>query len=226
MSNQHGDLSLPHDPSRQGQEAYELRHQLGAFMKSRRVAHEGAFTQLGLSRALGFSYSVVTNWENGTRSVLASHLTAWASQLGVDPKDLAQFATAVLPDEKAGIATGSRMDAEVNARLKELRKLLRLSLRDMADRTGISTGHLQRIESNQSNLSVAQVRNIHRNLKVNYAWLIEGEGEWNAASVEDELERLRRNIELLESFRQQTSQALSVSYLVCPPDQNNQTEKD
>ncbi|WP_216726156.1 helix-turn-helix transcriptional regulator [Hymenobacter siberiensis] len=185
------------------------RDALRAWMRERREEVTPKLTQLELSRRLGFPYSIVTAWENGTRSLLLSQFVGWCQELGLahneNCEEYGAFWQAILPDDKAGIATGSRMDAEVNGRLKELRKELRFSLREMADITGITAGHLQRIEANLSNISVSQLRNIHKKLKVSYAWLVEGKGEWNEVNLLDELARLRRENELLEQLRQTNS---------------------
>ncbi|MBO2012571.1 helix-turn-helix transcriptional regulator [Hymenobacter negativus] len=175
---------------------------LREFIKSYRLAHKPKLTQLELSRMLGYTYSIVTAWENGTRIILASQLVAWAQALDVPEREVVPFVAVARPDGAGHGATGSRMDAEVNARLKWLRKELRFSLREMANMTGISAGHLQRIESNQSNVSVAQVRNIHQKLKVSYEWLIDGTGTWDLRDFNEELARLRRENQLLEQLRQ------------------------
>ena len=192
--------------------ALAARDALRAWMKARREQVMPKLTQLELSRRLGFPYSIVTAWENGTRSILLSQFMAWCQELSLahdeNCEEYGAFWSAILPDEKAGIATGSRMDAEVNGRLKELRKQLRFSLREMADVTGITAGHLQRIEANQSNISVAQLRNIHKKLKVSYEWLVEGMGEWNETTLLDELVKLRRENALLEELRQKNRKSV------------------
>ena len=71
----------------------------------------------------------------------------------------------------------------------------------MAEVTGISTGHWQRIELNNSNLSVAQVRQIAKRLEVSYEWLIDGKGAPNQQTMQQEINRLTRDNEVLESFR-------------------------
>ena len=182
-----------------------LRNQLCAALKTRRLAESPRLTQSVLSQRLGYPYSVVTGWENCTRLFYKSNVLAWATALNYNPEEvnalLATYGAAVLADEKAGLSTGSRIETELNERVKALRKEHRLSIREMAEITGISTGHWQRIEINQSNLSVAQIRQIGKQLKVSYEWLIDGKGEPSQQTMQQTIDRLIRDNEVLESFR-------------------------
>ena len=184
-----------------------LRNELCAALKARRLAHEPRLTQSVLSQRLGYPYAVVTGWENCTRLFYRSNVLAWATSLGYSENELQElllaYGPAILTDEKAGISTGSRIETELNERMKVLRKERRLSIREMAEVTGISTGHWQRIEINQSNLSVGQIRQIARKLHVCFNWLINGEGRHDKQSMQQEIDQLRRENQVLESFRQQ-----------------------
>ena len=184
-----------------------LRNELCAALKTRRLAESPRLTQNVLSQRLGYPYSVVTGWENCTRLFYKSNVLAWATALNYNPEEvnalLATYGPAVLADEKAGLSTGSRIETELNERVKALRKERRLSIREMAEITGISTGHWQRIEINQSNLSVAQIRQIGRQLRVSFDWLINGRGEPSEETMQQTIDRLIRENELLESFRRQ-----------------------
>lgn len=184
----------------------ELRGRLRTLLRERRLAQQPRLTQSALSEQLGYPYTVVTGWENDTRLFYISNVRDWAKALGYNEEEvtalLDEYGPAILPDEKAGISTGSRIETEMNERVKALRKERRLTIREFADVTGISTGHWQRIELNISNLSVAHVRQIAKVLKVNYEWLIEGRGEANSETLQQEVARLKRENEILESFRQ------------------------
>ena len=183
------------------------RDELRTLLKARRLTIAPRLTQLALSQALDYPYSIVTGWENGTRSVYVKNLREWAGALGYAPGEqdalLIRYPLGVLPDERAGLATGSRVETQINERVKALRKDRRLSMREMADVTGISTGHLQRIEQNNSNLSTAQVRQISQRLRVTYEWIIDGKGGASQLGLQQEIDRLRRDNEVLESFRRQ-----------------------
>ena len=196
---------LPDSPGLAPEQVLALRHELCKTLKTRRLAEQPRLTQNVLSQRLGYPYSVVTGWENYTRLFYKSNVLAWATELGYSVEEvtalLATYEAAILPDDKAGISTGSRIETEVNDRVKVLRKERRLSIREMAEITGISTGHWQRIEINQSNLSVAQIRQIGKQLKVSYEWLIDGKGEPSQQTMQQTIDRLIRDNEVLESFR-------------------------
>lgn len=196
---------LPESPDLASEEVLALRHELCKALKTRRLAEQSRLTQNVLSQRLGYPYSIVTGWENCTRLFYKSNVLAWATELGYSADEvaslLATYEAAILPDEKAGISTGSRIETALNERVKALRKDRRLSIREMAEITGISTGHWQRIELNNSNLSVAQVRQIAKRLEVSYEWLIDGKGAPNQQTMQQEINRLTRDNEVLESFR-------------------------
>jgi len=201
---------LPASPSTNpAAAALETRDRLRAFLKNTRLSLMPKVTQLGLSERLRFPYSIVTAWENGTRAIYQNQLLAWAEAVGLDKGEqdelLAAHAGGYLSDKTAGISTGSRMDEAVNTRLKQLRKHLRFSLREMADVSGISTGHLQRVEQNKGNLSVAQLREVHQKLRISYGWLIDGKGEMSEETLQDKVTRLERENALLEALRKAES---------------------
>ena len=200
-------VSAPVAPKLTSEQATELRAELNQLLKARRLLQVPRLTQQVLSERLGYPYSIVTGWENGTRLLYVSNFSAWLEGLGIDQEEgrvlYARYSPIILCDERAGLETGSRIDTEVNERFSALRKERRFTIREIARLTGISTGHLQRIESNASNLSVAQVRGVVKALRLNYEWLIEGKGEPSAEPLHKELARLQRDNELLENFRQE-----------------------
>ena len=199
------DASLTDAPVFTAEEMLGMRNQLSGELRARRLAREPRLTQSVLSEQLGYPYSVVTGWENATRLFYKSNVLAWATALGYAPTEidalLVSYGAGVLADEHAGISTGSRIETALNERVKGLRKERRLSIREMAEVTGISTGHWQRIELNNSNLSVAQVRQIAKRLEVSYEWLIDGKGAPSQQTMQQEINRLTRDNEVLESFR-------------------------
>lgn len=187
------------------EQATALRMELGELLRARRLAIVPRLTQMALSEQLQYPYSIVTSWENGTRLLYVSNFSSWLEALGYDQEEgrvlYERFSPVILSDEKVGLETGSRIDTELNERFSNFRKNRRFTMREVARLTGISTGHLQRIESNTSNLSVAQVRTIAKVLHVNYDWLIDGKGEPDNEPLYKELARLQRDNELLENFR-------------------------
>lgn len=189
------------------EQATALRAELNLLLKARRLAQVPRLTQQALSEQLGYPYSIVTGWENGTRLLYVSNFSAWVEALGIEQEEgrvlYARFSPIILCDERVGLETGSRIDNEVNERFSAFRKERRFTMREVARLTGISTGHLQRIENNTSNLSVAQIRSIAKELHLNYAWLIDGKGMPDSEMLYKELARLQRENELLESFRAQ-----------------------
>ena len=203
------DASLVDTPVFTAEQILGMRNNLCAELKARRLAQQPRLTQSTLSEQLGYPYSVVTGWENATRLFYKSNVLAWATALGYAPAEidalLVSYGAGVLADEHAGISTGSRIETALNERVKALRKERRLSIREMAEITGISTGHWQRIELNNSNLSVNQVRQIAKRLEVSYEWLIDGKGAPNQQTMQQtmqqEINRLTRDNEVLESFR-------------------------
>jgi len=186
---------------------YQLRRKLGEYMRETRLASKVPYTQMQLSEALGYTYSIVTSWENGGRNVLLNHLLSWAEKLGVDTDmaqgPLARFAPVLLPDEASKPNKGERIEKEVNARLKLLRQERNLSLREMAEITGINYSHYSRVESNRSNLSVVQIRLLCQRLRVTYDYIIDGtHKDETTQALRDRIKTLERENELLESFRQ------------------------
>ena len=157
------------------------RHELCVDLETRHLAEQPRLTLNVLSQRLRYPYSVVKVWENCTRLFCKSNVLARAAALGYGLEEvdalLTTYGAAVLPDEHAGTNTGSRIETELNDRVKALRKERRLSIREMADVTGISTGHWQRIELNRSNLSVAQIRQIAKRLNPGLARQRQGRGQ-------------------------------------------------
>ncbi|SMB92010.1 transcriptional regulator, XRE family [Hymenobacter roseosalivarius DSM 11622] len=185
-----------------------LRADLGAFMRERREAQQPPLTQMALSEQLGFSYSVVSTWENNSRAILEGQLKAWAEKLGVDPdlqkEPLARFAPVVQNDETSKPNSGSRVEREVNARLVALRKQRNLTIREMGALLGMSAAHYYRVETNKGNLTIAQLRQVVKRLDVSYEYLIDGKGSGETyQDLKKENERLKRENQLLESFRRQ-----------------------
>lgn len=176
-------------------------------MRNTRLALEPAVSQIKLSQDLGYSYSVVTSWENGGRNILRNQLLDWAKAVGVSTDmengPLAEFNVVVLDDGLSRPNKGERIERDINERLKLLRKDRKLTLREMAEITGISYSHYARVEHNRGNLSITQLRSIAKQLKVSYDYLIDGaELHETTESLREKIAILTRENELLESFRQ------------------------
>lgn len=65
----------------------------------------------------------------------------------------------------------------MNLRLKELRKALRLTQEEFAEKIGLSRSYINLIEMGKKNPADRTIRDICRIFKVNYDWLVYGEGD-------------------------------------------------
>lgn len=191
-----------------------MRRQLSAYMREKRLAMEPVPTQKELSSRLGYTYSIVSNWENDTRNVLREQFQAWAEAVGLvkvgipvdfSKEPFASFEPVLLPDDQSKPNKGERIEREINVRVQKLRKDRNLSIRELGKITGINYSHYARIERGQSNFSITQLRSIAKELRVSYEYLIDGTNEEETVDfLRKQNAQLRRENELLESFRQST----------------------
>ena len=70
-----------------------------------------------------------------------------------------------------------RMDAETFARLRDRRKMRRLSLKTVADSAGISVGALSQIERGMSSPNFATIKAICKALEMPLEWLFDQHGD-------------------------------------------------
>lgn len=79
-------------------------------------------------------------------------------------------------DEWAATESGSSMDAEaaVGGQIRELRKIKKLTLTQLAQAAGISVGYLSQIERNQSKLPIGILKKLSDVLGVHMNWFFNG----------------------------------------------------
>ncbi|UPJ26355.1 cupin domain-containing protein [Bradyrhizobium sp. CW1] len=79
-------------------------------------------------------------------------------------------------DEWAASQPGSTMDAEaaVGGQIRELRKIKKLTLTQLAQAAGISVGYLSQIERNQSKLPIGILKKLSDVLGVHINWFFNG----------------------------------------------------
>lgn len=87
-------------------------------------------------------------------------------------------------DEWAASPSGSNLDAgaAVGGQIRELRKIKKLTLAQLAHSAGISIGYLSQIERNQSNLPIGVLKKLSDILGVHMNWFFNG----NMQAPEDE----------------------------------------
>ena len=77
-------------------------------------------------------------------------------------------------------------------RVREVRKILGLTLDKFGERIGIKKSTLSLIENGKSNLTDANVKAICREFHVDYIWLTTGDGEMFVDSDDEFFERIDR----------------------------------
>lgn len=78
----------------------------------------------------------------------------------------------------------------VNKRLKELRKTLRLNQEDFGNRLGVTKASISRLESGINNFTEQMIKSICREFNVDYLWFTTGVGEVFANSENDIMEKI------------------------------------
>ena len=84
----------------------------------------------------------------------------------------------------------------MNERIKDLRKFLKLTQQNFADRLGVKRNTVAQWEIGVNNLSDQVVRAICREFNVSEAWLRTGEGEMFVPKEEDALDELAKQYNL------------------------------
>ena len=77
-------------------------------------------------------------------------------------------------------------------RLRELRKVLKLSQDSFGEKIGISGGGISLLEKGKRNFTEQNIKAICREFGVDYIWLTTGEGEMFVDSDDDFIEKIDR----------------------------------
>ena len=88
------------------------------------------------------------------------------------------------PDQDAGAgASASNFDPEaaIGEQLRELRLLKNLTLKEVAEKAGISVGYLSQLERNHSRLPIAVLRRISEALGVHMNWFFQQQATGDAS---------------------------------------------
>lgn len=80
----------------------------------------------------------------------------------------------------------------MNERLKELRKVLKLSQDAFGERIGLSGGGISLLEMGKRNITEQNIKSVCREFNVSYIWLTKGEGEMFIDSDDDIIETIDR----------------------------------
>lgn len=98
----------------------------------------------------------------------------------------------------------------MNERVKELRKVLDLTLEKFGERIGVTKMTISRIENGKNNITDQMFKSIVREFNVNEQWLRTGEGEmFAAASTHDQVEHIvQQALKGNDEFRIQVFTAL------------------
>lgn len=86
-------------------------------------------------------------------------------------------------------------------RVKKIRKDCGLTLEKFGEKLGVRKGAISKIEKGENNLTEQMAKAICREFRVNYIWLIQGEGEIFINSDDDFLERIDAIMTGENSFR-------------------------
>ena len=79
-----------------------------------------------------------------------------------------------------------------NERIKEVRKLLGLSLEKFGNKLGVTKSAMSNIENANRNITEQMRKSICREYNVDYIWLTTGEGEMFSEADDDTLELIDR----------------------------------
>jgi transcriptional regulator with XRE-family HTH domain len=139
---------------------------LGSILCRARKACE--LSQMELSRQLGYQYSIVSHWENGTQRIPRARLLELQQMLGLSLKELKSYLKdpSVVADEVN--PTGSRVIPGLGERLKMLRAHFCYSTTDMALLLDMARTQYNRIENGLNNLTLQQLMTVHQTMKIPY----------------------------------------------------------
>lgn len=81
----------------------------------------------------------------------------------------------------------------INERIRDLRKSLKLSQEEFGNRLGVTKASISRLESGINNVTEQMIKSVCREYNVNYAWLKEGVGEMFISSDDSSCKPDRRS---------------------------------
>lgn len=84
----------------------------------------------------------------------------------------------------------------MNGRLKELRKVLGLTLEEFGKRVGVTRSAIGKIEKGDRSLTEQMARAICREYRVNYFWLTEGEGDMFTSTPQSVVDEIAEDFNL------------------------------
>lgn len=96
-------------------------------------------------------------------------------------------------------------------RVKELRKFLNLTLEKFGKTLGVGKTAISKIENNDRKLTEQMALSICREFRVNYYWLIDGEGEMFSGTPESVVDEIAEDYNLDEIDKKIIEQYLSLS---------------
>ena len=99
----------------------------------------------------------------------------------------------------------------MNGRLKELRRILKLSQDAFADRIGMTGGGVSLLELEKRGMTEQVAKSICREFNVDYLWLTTGEGEMFTDLPETILDELVMEYGLTEEEKELTKEFLSLT---------------
>lgn len=80
----------------------------------------------------------------------------------------------------------------MNERIKELRKVLKISQEEFGNRIGITGSGVSRMESGSNNIAERTIKAICKEFNINYMWLTSGDGEMFIDTDDDIMETIDR----------------------------------
>lgn len=100
----------------------------------------------------------------------------------------------------------------MNERIKELRKVLNLTMEKFGERVGVTRSAMSNIENGNRNLTEQMLRSICREFSVNEEWLRTGKGEMFVISRNDYIEMVSRSYGL-----DKIDEAIITAYMTLDP---------
>lgn len=99
----------------------------------------------------------------------------------------------------------------MNERIKELRKVLKMSQESFGNQLGVTGAGISKIESGERNLTEQMLKSICREFNVDYLWLTTGEGEMFTDLPETLFDELALQYDLTEEEKDVVRDFLTLS---------------